>query len=54
MKSVGASAAIGLTIGVGPVIAAHLLPQIWMLDQLGVVLLGMVIGMQAASRRPVR
>jgi len=54
MKSVYASAAIGLTIGIGPVIAAHLMPQLGMLDQLGAVILGLIIGMQAASRRRTR
>jgi hypothetical protein len=54
MKSVYASAAIGLTIGVGPAIIARLMPQIGMLDQLGAVILGLIIGMQAASRRRTR
>jgi hypothetical protein len=49
MKPVYASAAIGLTIGIGPAIIAHLMPQIEMLDQLGAVILGLIIGMQAAS-----
>ena len=54
MKSVYASAAFGLTIGVGPAIAAHLMPRLGMLDQLGAVILGLIIGMQAASRRRTR
>jgi uncharacterized membrane protein YhiD involved in acid resistance len=54
MKSVYATAAIGLTIGVGPAIIAHLLPRIGKLDQLGAVILGLIIGMQAASRRRTR
>jgi hypothetical protein len=49
MKSIRVSAVIGLTIGVGPAITAHLMPQIGMLDQLGTVILGLIIGMQAAS-----
>jgi hypothetical protein len=36
------------------VIAAHLLPQIWLFDQLGAVILGLIIGMQAASGRRAR
>lgn len=44
------SALIGLTISVGPAITAHLLPRLSMLDQLGAVVLGLLIGMQAASR----
>jgi hypothetical protein len=51
MTSVSASAAIGLTVAIGPVIAAHLVLQIWVLDQLGPIILGLIIGMQAASRR---
>jgi hypothetical protein len=51
MKSVRVSAVIGLTIGVGPAITAHLMPHIGMFDQLGAVILGLIIGMQAASRR---
>jgi hypothetical protein len=51
MKSVYASAAIGLTIGIGPAIIAQLIPQIGMIDQLGPVILGLIIGMQAASPR---
>jgi hypothetical protein len=54
MKSVYATAAIGLTIGVGPAIIAHLLPRIGMLDQLGAVILGLIIAMQAASRSGAR
>jgi hypothetical protein len=54
MNSGSPSAAIGLTVAIGPVIAAHLLPQIWMLGQLGAVILGLIIGMQAASRRTTR
>jgi hypothetical protein len=54
MSSVSPSAAIGLTVAIGPAIAAHLLPQIWMLDQLGAVILGLIIGMQAASGRRAR
>jgi hypothetical protein len=54
MTSVSFSAAIGLTVAIGPAIAAHLLPQIWMLDQLGAVILGLIIGMQAASGRRAR
>jgi hypothetical protein len=54
MTSVSPSAAIGLTVAIGPVIAAHLLPQIWMFDQLGAVTLGFIIGMQAASGRRAR
>jgi len=54
MKSVRISAAIGLTVSIGPVIAAHLLSHIWMLDQLGAVILGLIIGMQAASGRWAR
>jgi hypothetical protein len=49
MNSVYATAATGLTIGVGPGIIAHLLPRIGRLDQLGAVILGLIIGMQAAS-----
>jgi hypothetical protein len=49
MKSVYASAAIGLTTGIGPAIIAHLIPRIGVLDQLGPVILGLIIGMQAAS-----
>jgi hypothetical protein len=54
MSSVSPSAPIGLTVAIGPAIAAHLLPQIWMLDQLGAVILGLIIGMQAASGRRAR
>ena len=53
MISATPSAAIGLVVAIGPVIAAHL-PQIWMLGQLGAVILGLTIGMQAASRRMTR
>src|SRR5690348_10012148 len=51
MTSVSSSAAIGLTVAIGPVIAAHLLPQIWMFDQFGAVILGLIIGIQAACPR---
>jgi hypothetical protein len=51
MKSVKVSAVIGLAIGVGPAITAHLMPRIGMLDQLGAVILGLIIGIQTASRR---
>jgi len=54
MKSVYASAAIGLTIGTSPAIIGRLMPRIGMLDQLGAVILGLIIGMQAASRRRTR
>jgi hypothetical protein len=54
MTSVSASAAIGLTVAIGPVIAARLMPHIWMLDHLGAVILGLTIGMQAASGRRAR
>jgi hypothetical protein len=54
MKSVRISAVIGLAIGIGPAITAHLMPPIAMLDQLGAVILGLIIGMQAASRRRMR
>jgi hypothetical protein len=54
MNSVYATAATGLTIGVGPAIIARLMPRIGMLDQLGAVILGLIIGMQAASRRRTR
>jgi hypothetical protein len=54
MKSGRISAAIGLTVTIAPVIAGHLLPQIWMLDQLGADILGVIIGMQAASGRRTR
>jgi hypothetical protein len=54
MKSVYASAAIGLTIGIGPAIITHLMPRIGVLDQLGPVILGLVIGMQAASASGAR
>jgi hypothetical protein len=49
MKSVYASAAIGLTISIGPAATAHAMPQIPVLHQLGTVILGLIIGMQAAS-----
>jgi hypothetical protein len=39
MKSGRISTAIGLTVSIGPVIAAHLLSHSWMLDQLGAVIL---------------
>jgi hypothetical protein len=51
---VRATSAILRPIAIGPSIAAHLLPHIWMLDQLGAVILGLIIGMQAASGRLVR
>jgi hypothetical protein len=54
MKSVYTSAAIGLTIGTGPAIIGRLMPRIGILDQLGAVILGLIIGMQAASRRRTR
>jgi hypothetical protein len=51
MKSVSVSAVIGLAIGIGPSIMARLIPRMGMLDHLGPVFLGLIIGMQAASRR---
>jgi hypothetical protein len=54
MKSGRISAAIGLAVGVGPAIAAHLMPRLATLDKLGAVVLGLIIGIQAASRRRTR
>jgi hypothetical protein len=54
MKSGRISAGIGLAVGVGPAIAAYLMPRIGMLDQLSAVILGVIIGIQAASRRRTR
>jgi hypothetical protein len=54
MKSAIASATIGLTIGIGPAIVAHLMLRIGLVVQLGPVILGFIVGMQAASRRRAR
>ena len=47
-----ATATLGLTLGAGPAMLATLFPSIAGLDQLGVALLGAVVGMRAAGRRP--
>ena len=54
MKSGRISAAIGLAVGAGPAIVAHLMPRLATLDKLGAVILGLIIGIQAASRRRTR
>ena len=54
MKSGRISTAIGLAVGVGPAIVAHLMPRLATLDKLGAVILGLIIGIQAASRRRTR
>jgi hypothetical protein len=54
MKSGRISTAIGLAVGVGPAIVAHLMPRLATLDKLGAVVFGVILGMQAASRRRTR
>jgi hypothetical protein len=54
MKSGRISTAIGLAVGVGPAIVAYLMPRLATLDKLGPVVLGVILGMQAASRRRTR
>jgi hypothetical protein len=45
------AAVSGVALGVGSAVAAHLIPHVAVARQLGAVVIGVIVGMQAASRR---
>jgi hypothetical protein len=47
----GLAATIGLTVSIGPVLIAQLVPRVDDLKLLGISILGTLIGMSACARR---
>jgi hypothetical protein len=46
------AATLGLILGVGPALLANLFPQLTGISQLGVTVLGAILGMRAGVRSP--